>query len=68
MGIEEGNFRKGLFDVEGIGRVNMYVQDISRKMLLVHHGGELYGITPGVGEAFDEFRYNLFVSWELTYK
>lgn len=67
-GIEEGNFKKGLFEIDGIGRVNIYVQDISRKMLLITHAGELYGITPGIGEEFDEFRYNLYVRWELTYK
>ncbi len=67
-GIEDGNFRKGLFEVEGHGKVHMYVNDINQKMILIDHNNERYGITPGIDESFDEFRYNLIVSWELTYK
>jgi len=67
-GIEVGDYRKGLFDMEGIGPVNVFIEDINRKMLLIEHDGQYYGITPGTGEEFDAFRYNLIVAWELTYK
>ncbi len=67
-GIEAGDYRKGIFDVEGIGPVNVFIEDINRKMLLIEHDGQYYGITPGTGEEFETFRYNLIVAWELTYK
>ena len=67
-GVEDGDYKKGLFDVNGYGLIHLYVQDANRRMLLIEHDGEQYGITPGTGETFDQFRYDLIVAWELTYK
>lgn len=67
-GTETGNYRKGLFELEGIGPVHVFIQDNNRKMLLIEHDEQYFGITPGTGQEFDTFRYNLIVAWELTYK
>lgn len=40
------NIRQGIYSLEGVGRVNMYVRDIRRKLVLVTTSKMTYGLTP----------------------
>lgn len=46
MGMSIFNIRQGTYSVEGIGRVKLYVNDITRKLILIKTDKMTYGITP----------------------
>lgn len=45
-GIDILGIRQGVYTVEGIGRVKMYISDIGRKLVLVKTISMTYGLTP----------------------
>lgn len=45
-GIDIFGIKQGVYELEGIGRVKMYISDTGRKLVLVKTASMAYGLTP----------------------
>lgn len=51
-GVDLFNVREGVYTMDGVGKVRLYVSDIGRKIVLVKTSSMIYGLSPSNPEQF----------------